>query len=380
MNITTEPAEERWHDLQDPGAYEWWYFDIEDPESGISIVVIWFAGFPFSPSYQEHYERWRNRGTDRRDGAPAPLDYAGFSFQLYEHGRETLNFIREGRRELFESSRSVIGAAFEKNRFSYDPLKDEYRLSMDFDFPARRKSVQAELTFSACRRVDYRRRDGNNDGAVPCHQWLLRVPRAEVRGRVQLRDARPSILPRTIEVRATGYHDHNLGTMPMQEYISRWYWGRAFSDRVDLIYYVIFFRDPAYRPLTLLMLNDNRSGASVVRDSADFSESGFTRGFFAPPHGRVLSIQDGDVGMRVDQERVLDAGPFYLRFSSSITLDFEGEHHTGLRGISEFLSPVRLESRFMRFFTRSRIWRDGEESIMYRRYNYIKDQLDWFTR
>lgn len=366
--------------MQEPGAYEWWYFDIEDPQSGISIVVIWFAGFPFSPSYQEHYERWRSRGKEEREGAPAPLDYAGFSFQLYEHGRETLNFIREGRRELFESSRSAIGAAFERNRFTYDPLKEEYTLSIDFDFPVRRKSVQAELCFSACRTADYRRRDGNNDGVVPCHQWLLRVPRAEVRGRVILRDGRQGVLPRTIEVRATGYHDHNLGTMPMQEYISRWYWGRAFSDRVDVIYYVIFFRDPAFQPLTLLMLNDNMSGASLVRDSALFSESGFTRGFFAPPHGRVLSIQDGDVGMRVDQERVLDAGPFYLRFSSSITVEFDGEHHTGLRGISEFLSPVRLESRFMRFFTRSRIWRDGEESVMYRQYNYIKDQLDWFTR
>ncbi|TCD48849.1 carotenoid 1,2-hydratase [Chlorobium sp. N1] len=380
MNITTEPAEERWHDLQDPGAYEWWYFDIEDPQSGVSIVVIWFAGFPFSPSYQEHYERWQRNGAGGSDGAPAPLDYAGFSFQLYEQGRETINFIREGRRGLFESSRTAVGAAFEKSRFTYDALRDEYRLSIDFDFPARQKSVQAELLFSACRTVDYRRRDGNNEGAVPCHQWLLRVPRAEVSGRVEVSDARPGVASRRIEVRADGYHDHNLGTMPMQEYISRWYWGRAFSERVDVIYYVIFFRNPAFKPLTLLMLGDNLRGGTVVRDGAGFSESRFTRGFFAPPHGRELRITDGDVAITIDQQRVLDAGPFYLRFSSSISLELDGERIDGLGGISEFLSPVRLESRFMRFFTRSRVWRDGEESAMYRRYNFIKDRLDWFKR
>lgn len=379
MNITTEPAEERWHDLQDPGAYEWWYFDIEDPQSGLSIVVIWFAGFPFSPSYQEQYERWKRRGALVADGAPAPLDYAGFSFQLYEHGRESVNFIREGCRELFRSSREEVGAAFEKNRFIYDPQRDEYRLEIDFDFPARRKSVRAELVFSACRKLDYRRRDGNNEGAVPCHQWLLRVPKADVEGRVEIRDGRPGQLPRSIELRAIGYHDHNLGSMPMQEYISRWYWGRAFSEKVDVIYYVIFFRNPEFRPLTLLMLADNRTGRSVVRDGAAFRESRFTRGFFAPVHGRELQLTDGDVSLAVDQERVLDAGPFYLRFSSNISLEFKGERHSGLEGISEFLSPVRLESSFMRFFTRSRIWREGERSMMYRQYNFIKDRLDWFN-
>jgi len=91
--------------------------------------------------------------------------------------------------------------------------------------------------------------------------------------------------------------------MPMQEYISRWYWGRAFSDRVDLVYYVIFFRDPAFCPLTLLMLNDNQSGGVMVRDKAEFRESRFCRGIFAPLHGRVLDINDGDVRMTIKPEK-----------------------------------------------------------------------------
>ncbi|MGB7510676.1 MAG: carotenoid 1,2-hydratase, partial [Pelodictyon phaeoclathratiforme] len=61
MKITTKLDQERWHEMQDPGAYEWWYFDAEDKESGFSFVLIWFSGFPFSPYYTSHYEKWKNR-------------------------------------------------------------------------------------------------------------------------------------------------------------------------------------------------------------------------------------------------------------------------------------------------------------------------------
>ncbi|MDT9546211.1 MAG: carotenoid 1,2-hydratase [Chlorobium phaeovibrioides] len=375
MNITTEPSQEVWHDIQEPGAYEWWYFDAEDAERGISVVAIWFAGFPFSPSYTEEYDRWR---ADGASPPPHPSNYAGFSFQLYENGRETINFIREGGASLFTGSKTGAEVAFENNRFVHDPLKDEYRLDIDFTFPARRKRVQGTLHFIQCRRLNFNKKDGNHEGAGPCHQWHLSVPKAEVRGGLEITESEG--IGRSVEIQASGYHDHNLGTMPMQEYISRWYWGRAFSDRVDLVYYVIFFRDPSFPPLTLLMLNDNQSGGALVRDKAEFRESRFCRGIFAPLHGRVLDIHDGDVRMRINQKQVLDSGPFYLRFSSDISLDFNGSSLTGIRGISEFLNPDRLQSPLMRFFIRSRIWREGEDSLMYREYNRIKDRLDWFKR
>lgn len=374
MNITTEPTQEIWHDLQEPGAYEWWYFDAEDPSSGLSIVLIWFAGFPFSPYYTERYEQ-RNG----RRGQPRPIDYSGFSFQLYENGRETLNFIKEGDASLFESRRDAVGVRFERNGFVYDSEADEYRLEIDFTFPARRRRVRGSLAFRTLRRIRYNRKDGNNNGQVPCHQWLLSVPRAEVTGRLEIACDDHGGACRHIDVRAAGYHDHNLGTMPVQEYISRWYWGRAFSERIDLIYYVIFFRNSTYRPLTLLMLHDNLKGTTTVRENAVFNESRFSRGLFAPLHGRALGLVDGDLAISVDQQRVLDAGPFYLRFSSAISLELDGERLEGIQGISEFLNPIRLQSKVMRFFTRSRIWRQGERSMMYRRYNAIKHGWDWFN-
>jgi len=373
MNITTELDQEIWHDLRKPGAYEWWYFDGEDKESGFSFVLIWFAGFPFSPYYTSHYERWKNRVTTE---APLPSNYCGFSFQIYENGLEIVNFIKEGRHGLFDSSRTDIGVRFEKNQFTYDAKKDEYSLDIDFVFPVRHKSVKASFLFSACRRIVYEKKDGNNAGQVPLHQWLLSVPKATVEGVIKIVE-QPGGAVRTIPVGATGYHDHNFGAMPMQEYIARWYWGRAFSERFDLVYYVTFFKNNDYQPLTLLVLHDNMSEKVTVFDKVNFCENNFRRGFFSPLHSRDLELKDNNVSLKIHHHKVLDAGPFYLRFESGISLQIDGMELDGVSGISEFLNPACLQSRFMRFFTRSRIWRDGESSVMYSCYNNIKRSLDW---
>ena len=376
MNITTKLNQELWHRMQEPGAYEWWYFDAEDKKSGFSFVLIWFSGFPFSPDYTSHYEKWKNR---RTSDAPLPSNYSGFSFQLYENDQEIVNFIREGRHDLFESSLNDIGVRFEKNRFAYDALRDEYTLDIDFSFPARFKEVKATLLFKACRRIVYEKKDTNNNGRVPLHQWLLSVPKADVEGTIAITEQRSGSV-RSIPVRAIGYHDHNLGAVPMQEYISRWYWGRAFSEHFDLIYYVVFFKNNDYQPLALLVLHDNMLETVTIHDTVQFHESNFRRTLFSPLHSRDLDLHYENAGLKIHHDTVLDDGPFYLRFASTITLEIDGRSIERIRGISEFLNPIRLESRFMRLFTRSRIWRDGERSIMYRIYNSFKRSLDWNNR
>ncbi|NTU97976.1 MAG: carotenoid 1,2-hydratase [Chlorobiaceae bacterium] len=372
MNITTDTLEEVWHDMKAPGAYEWWYFDAEDRDNGISVVIIWFAGFPFSPYYNDRYDRWKS---DTGSAPPLPADYSGFSFQLYEKGRETVNFMREGTSGFFESSRQAIGARFENNSFTFDQSKDEYRIDIDFSFPARQKEVKASFVFKSCRRVVYEKKDGNGSGSQPFHQWLLSVPKAEVAGTIEIRE-KQGILPRSIPVRAIGYHDHNVGAVPLQEYISRWYWGRAFSRHADIIYYLVFFRDRSLSPLTMLFLHDHEEGKTSVHHTLSIAESSFRRGFFAPQHCRVLDLSCADISLNIRHEQVLDSGPFYLRFTSGITYSRNGTGQERIRGISEYLDPGRLQSRFMRLFTRSRIWRDGECSLMYDAYNNFKRSLD----
>jgi len=376
MNITTDLDRDIWHNLQEPGSYEWWYFDAEDEQQGISLVCIWFAGFAFSPYYMEHYLDWKQ---NRRAISPKALDYSAFSFQLYENGRESINFIKEGPSTLFESSGNDIDVRFERNRFSYDPQRQSYVLDIAFDFPARRKKIAAKLVFNVRHRYSYRKTDGNNNGNVPHHEWLLTLPRADVTGSLTVSDTLRK-QARTLEFHGRGYHDHNLGTMPVHEYIDTWYWGRAFSEEYDLIYYMIFFKNSGYRPLTLCMLRDNGTGDLTVYEDLRIDKSGLRRGLFTPVHNRNLGFSCDDFRVDIRQRQVLDSGPFYLRYSSNIVFQKGGLESTSLRGISEFLSPGRLEMSALRFFTRCRVWRHGVSSVMYGMYNFFKTSLHWIKR
>lgn len=376
MNITTAFDQDIWHNLQEPGSYEWWYFDAEDQEQGLSLVCIWFAGFAFSPYYMEHYLDWKRK---KSSNPPKALDYAAFSFQLYEDGREVVNFIKEGPSSLFESTGSGIDVRFEKNRFYYDRQQQSYVLEIAFDYPARRQKITAKLLFNVRHRYSYRKCDGNNHGNVPRHEWLLTLPRADVSGSVTLEDMLKN-KSRTFHLRARGYHDHNLGIMPVHEYIDTWYWGRAFSEEYDLIYYMIFFKNSGYRPLSLCMLHDNTSRELTVHEGLSVDESGLRRGLFAPVHSRNLRFSRDGLCIDIQQKQVLDSGPFYLRYSSNIVFQGNDQGRVNLTGISEFLNPARLKLPLLRFFTRCRVWREGTKSGMYNRYNYLKTCLHWFKR
>ncbi|NTV02414.1 MAG: carotenoid 1,2-hydratase [Chlorobiaceae bacterium] len=376
MDITTDSAQEVWHRLDDPGSYEWWYFDAEDERQGISLVFIWFDGFPFSPFYMRHYDQWRSR---RRGESPRPGHYAGFSFQMYENGREVVNFIREGQDAEFGCGPSGVGVRFGNNRFEYDGPTDMFLLSVDFEFPARGKRVKGSFTFRPRHRFDYRRRHNGVESGAHRHQWLLSVPKADVEGELVI-DGHPTGGRSSIRFDGRGYHDHNLGTMPMHEYYGRWYWGRVFAGRYDLVYYVVFFRDPGITPLAVALVNDNETGRQHILDQLSFREEQMAKGVFAPFHGRELRFAAEGFSLEVSHRRVLDAGPFYLRFSSNYSLRLDGEDVDAAEGISEFLNPAALRSPVMRFFTSSRVLRDGETSAMYRYYNFFKHQFDWLNR
>jgi carotenoid 1,2-hydratase len=268
---------------------------------------------------------------------------------------------------------------FEGNRFVYDPLRDEYRLSIDFSFPARDCSVHASFSFRPQHRFDYRLDTAVHDGVDFRHQWVLSVPKAGVLGVLDLRSL-ASGKREVLQFRGRGYHDHNLGIVPMYESIDRWYWGRIFSERYDMIYYVVFLRGRVSKPQAVMLVHDHQSGRQSVFDGVSVSEDGFMRGLFAPLHASRLRLQSGPVSIEVTHRRALDAGPFYLRYTSDVTVDVAGERFERIGGISEFLNPAPLNSKLMQFFTASRVWRAGKQSVMYTLYNYFKHRFAWFDR
>lgn len=62
--------------------------------------------------------------------------------------------------------------------------------------------------------------------------WVVGAPRARVAGTVTVDGV-------TTEVAGRGYHDHNWGVGDMKRIISKWYWGRLYTDDFSLVYAMV---------------------------------------------------------------------------------------------------------------------------------------------
>jgi hypothetical protein len=88
MQILSSLQSDIWHNLKEPGSYEWWYFDAVTDDERYSIVAIWFSGFPFSPYYLQRLRAWKQNGSKLNgvsNGSkydpplPNPLEHTAFS-------------------------------------------------------------------------------------------------------------------------------------------------------------------------------------------------------------------------------------------------------------------------------------------------------------
>ena len=112
----------------------------------------------------------------------------------------------------------------------------------------------------------------------------------------------------------TGYHDHNVGERSLQRQFRHWRWGRAHFRDETFVFYEADGVSPFEQPI-----RDQQHARNVYM--LRYAEK-FTAGDFL-----------------VNQKRIVDNGPFYLRFLSEFT-NPAGETVTGF---SEVLRPAALD-------------------------------------
>lgn len=61
--------------VQEPGTYEWWYFDAIDESQELAITIIFFDGMPMSPYWLEALPNADSR------------EYSGYAVSLYRRGK-----------------------------------------------------------------------------------------------------------------------------------------------------------------------------------------------------------------------------------------------------------------------------------------------------
>jgi carotenoid 1,2-hydratase len=300
-------APDAWHQVTAPGGYEWWYFDAEQADGDLRIVMILFQGFVFHPGYLREYAKYRRRPTMVKP--PAPADYPCAYFVVYRGDKILGQFMTRHPKESFSAatdradvtvgpnelktaadgsmSLSVTGVPWVLTGRGPKTL-DGQTLTGKFEFRPRLTSPPMERAF-------FDRAWSGSD-----HHWIVANPLCDVTGEIEFGGEKFSFTGR-------GYHDHNFGTGPIGPGLDRWIWGRVLlADHVLMFHYA----KPQDRAGELHLVEADSYGLR------ELSGETFAADWDRRTNTLLRYPNAVDVGpMKLRNPRVVDASPFYLRIA-----------------------------------------------------------------
>lgn len=339
------------HELNKPGAYEWWYFDFMDSDQEYSCVIIFLIGSPFSPDYSVPLGKARGRYDQAR--LPRPSDFCSVSVNVYQKQRVI-------HRSLYEFNSSLVSVTndessyimrFDKCMFAYDKKSGAYSVEVNFKNPGYKDKIRIEMLMTPAGETVLPVEESAASShfhfwqpeAVQCN-CSLKLVRYEAGRRVKL------------EINGWGYADHNWGFEPMFSGMRDWYWGRVHAGNHCLVYYHIKYDIKEKEDFSEVLLLEN---GKVKHASSDFpfrirGESNY----WMLRYGGEVSGSDEHLTLKVNNELLIDNGPFYVRSLGQFDVSYKGENIASkATGITEYISPSRLKSSFLRPFVKLRIRR-----------------------
>lgn len=334
MKIISSVREDVRHLKGNPGGYEWWYFDAIDRSGRFKLVIIFYDGIPFSLDY---FRACENAHPGRR--AYADL-HPGMSISLYDNDKAVFYDLCEyPSRDCSFSDREAairIGPNRLESIFENDVIT--YIIEIHDELPGGDR-LEGTITFSG----------QVNNGLLPKfedgnkfsdHTWDLVLPKARVSAEFHLASAIKG--KQEIVFTGDGYHDHNLGENPLYNSFHEWYWARFHFKKYSLVVYAMNTDRQIYRA----WLIDNKS-SEVAYMLSNISIEDESSNFFALRTGRRIIIKGNgkhEPQIQVYLSKILDSGPFYMRFSADAVLHLStAERIEKAMGIAEYIRPGRLK-------------------------------------
>jgi len=323
------------------GAYEWWYFDAIDRRNGLALIVIFFRGIPFSGVRQRAIVYGRKSGA-ADDGA----NYPAMAFSLY--GPESTDAYLVN---LHPADSLVVSQGACEVRIGESTARLEngcYELDLS-DVLLDGTTLQGKLSFTPSPAIAA----GSRAGGAAAHEWVLAAPRCEVRGDLLIDG-------RKIDFDGVGYHDHNIGESSLQAQFRSWEWGRVHFAASSFIYYRAEGHDGSVATFAITV----GSSGSLSTRGAEIATTEWSRNVYRVeyPLRFEVTCEDG-TAVKVHQRRIIDNGPFYLRFLS----EFESESGEVATGFSEILRPRALGWRWFWPLLDSRVRPTGSRDVLGRR-------------
>ncbi len=292
------PDPDRFFDHGTPGSQEWWYFDALGDDGRDALVIVWYAGLPFDPSYGVPTLRHLRRPDQHP--APRALDHSAIGFSWHRDGKPMAFALNGHRSDAFRHQADPFAVEVGTSRVERDG--EGYRLVVATP-TVEGRGIRAEVRFRPAPGTEPFERDLGSPGAP--HHWVLAAADCRVEGRLAVGDREEAF-------RGRGYHDHNAGSEEMSLAIRRWEWGRVHHGSSTHVYYLSEPRRG--RPQSLwITCRDGRP--EEVREDLDVVGDGERRrNVFGVRHDRTIRVVAGRDGLARETGACLDDGPFYRRW------------------------------------------------------------------
>lgn len=349
MHIKSDPAKNLRTDSKPSSSYEWWYFDAVSDDGQIAVVIIFYEGIPFSPVYNDAI---RNTGSQKAN----PENHPAVSISVYQHGKPVYYSLVEYRRNDFKITNNPFSISIGGHRFDQHIEKDDvvYQLKLKEQLP-NGDALDTDLKFTG------RAADKNllNEEEGDRHVWNLIQPMARVNGNIRITGYREY----NFEFEGPGYHDHNYGAEPMKNSFKEWYWGRVHFSEAVLVYYVMNKKDnPQHRAWLI-----DRNNQTVITEFDNIMIDEPQRTVFGLSVCRRLQFESHEIKAEVYQSRVVDNGPFYVRYLNDSVLHVPEWGIQKKNGLSEYIYPSRIDWKMFR-------------PLINMRYRYNDSKPHWVQR
>lgn len=341
MQILSDFLNDCSHHKPDTGSYEWWYFDAISVNGQYSLVVIFYEGNPFSRRYIDALEKKTESNAN---------DYPAISISVYKNGDPVFYSFEEVEPGAAKFSDIRAEGRVGNNRFVGEITEDRnlrYHLHLSQEVP-NGDHLRADLIFLSSMPSDFGQERGT--AVKHRHTWNLIQPKADVSGEIIISGFKEE----TIRFEGSGYHDHNLGLEPMKESFEDWYWGRFHLNGYTLVYYLMN-ENGSMKNRAWLFSPDEE--VREVHGKLTLTDYGLN--VFGLKSARKIELKNKSTELLIQQQSLLDDGPFYQRFSSRLMLHLDGVLLQGT-GISEYIHPERIHSKLFRPLVNMRIRYPGK--------------------
>lgn len=340
MNIIKSEFSFNFRYLKQPGSYEWIYFDMISDCGNYSMVIIFYCGFPFASRYNNAL---RNYPDIHENINLSAADFPAVSFCLYENSKKLVNIHKIFGKDKISSENNHIKIGNNLLKMTSENGINKYFLNMNLYFPYRNLSLSSEIEIQE---ITSPVLDEYNTDFDENHYWSPRSPLCFVKADI-------SVGKRKLTLQGSGYSDRNYGTIPFFHNIKEWFWGRFHSDTVNIIYYHIKYLH--HKSLNILLLYDKNGKAEHINNiNTEFSRK---YNYFFLNYYKFIHLSNRNFIIDISNNTKIDNGPFYIRYLSDFTLNYNGMDLTG-KGITEYISPQRLKCRFLYPFINIKIKND----------------------